>query len=273
MTVNGSRVKAARGTIRFDMGKCNSSLTRVQPVFNALYDRDPTGQSWLPFLLALGSRSSGAFLDLGDLIGPPKYEFDADPDPRYLLWLVSNPDRLTSPDGRYWRRWSAPTQRARRKLLKGDPKTRFGAMANLALRQPPPRRAWWRLEGVTKVDCALVTARAVIFVEGKRTEQGASNDVLWYSGRNQVLRNLDCLRETAFRARIPTYYVLLVVERNLCPPGSARWVQLQQVTAPETVESSFPHLSATERELIMQQFLGHTTWEEIAGKFGLTISS
>ena len=74
------------------MGKYNSSMTRVRPVFNALYDRDPTGRSWLPFLLALGSRSSGTFPDLGDLIGPPKYEFEADPDPRYLLWLVSNPD-------------------------------------------------------------------------------------------------------------------------------------------------------------------------------------
>ncbi|MCI0354659.1 MAG: hypothetical protein L0099_06435, partial [Acidobacteria bacterium] len=253
-------------------GKYNSSLTRVQPVFDALHHRDPTGRSWLAFLLALGSRSCGTTVaDIGDLTGPPQYEFEADPDPRYLLWLASNPDRLVSPDRAHWRRWSARTQRARRRLLKGEPRFRFGAMTDLVLRYPPPRRAWWRLEGSTKVDCALATEDALIFVEGKRTELSASKDVLWYRGRNQILRNLDCAREMAFRAKIPNYYVLLVVEGNLCQPGSARWTELQQITAPETVESSFPHLNPADREEIMRQFLGYTTWEEIAGTFGLTL--
>jgi len=41
------------------MGTYDSSRTRVAPVFDALMDRDPTGQTWLLPLLELGSRSVG----------------------------------------------------------------------------------------------------------------------------------------------------------------------------------------------------------------------
>ena len=39
------------------MGKKNSSLTRVQPVFDALLDRDATGRSWLPDVLGIAPRN------------------------------------------------------------------------------------------------------------------------------------------------------------------------------------------------------------------------
>jgi hypothetical protein len=39
------------------MGEYNSSVTRVWPVFDSLFGRDPTGTTWLPMLLKLGSRA------------------------------------------------------------------------------------------------------------------------------------------------------------------------------------------------------------------------
>ena len=41
-------------------GPHDSSLTRVQPVFNQLVRLDPTGRRWLGSLLALGSRATVA---------------------------------------------------------------------------------------------------------------------------------------------------------------------------------------------------------------------
>jgi hypothetical protein len=35
------------------VGKYDSSMTRVKPVFDHLYSGDPTGESWLPKLLRL----------------------------------------------------------------------------------------------------------------------------------------------------------------------------------------------------------------------------
>lgn len=35
------------------MGVCDSSRTRVAPVFNHLYCRDTSGRTWLPDLLSL----------------------------------------------------------------------------------------------------------------------------------------------------------------------------------------------------------------------------
>lgn len=40
------------------MGVNDSSRTRVVPVFNALMDRDPTGDTWISRLLRLGSRAA-----------------------------------------------------------------------------------------------------------------------------------------------------------------------------------------------------------------------
>jgi hypothetical protein len=39
------------------MGEYNSSVTRVWPVFDWLFQDDPTGAKWLPPLLKLGSRA------------------------------------------------------------------------------------------------------------------------------------------------------------------------------------------------------------------------
>ena len=39
------------------MGQYNSSLTRVQPVFEALRARDPTGAPWLPQLWQLAAET------------------------------------------------------------------------------------------------------------------------------------------------------------------------------------------------------------------------
>jgi hypothetical protein len=40
------------------MGEYNSTVTRVWPIFDCLLHNDPTGTTWLPSLLKLGSRST-----------------------------------------------------------------------------------------------------------------------------------------------------------------------------------------------------------------------
>jgi len=65
------------------MGRFNSSLTRVKPTFNALYKKDPTGQTWLLDLLRLGNRDENQLPELGVLQRPPAYEFCADPPKQF----------------------------------------------------------------------------------------------------------------------------------------------------------------------------------------------
>ena len=71
------------------MGKFDSSLTRVQPVFNALYEKDPIGKSWVSALLQLGSCSKQATIpDTIPLRQPPVFELSADPPKSFLKWLI-----------------------------------------------------------------------------------------------------------------------------------------------------------------------------------------
>ena len=79
------------------MGAYDSSRTRVEPVFDALMDPDPSGQDWLLPLLQLGSRSLGRLDDLTKAALIPahprwwgKNERRLNPPKSLLRWLVAN---------------------------------------------------------------------------------------------------------------------------------------------------------------------------------------
>lgn len=178
----------------------DSSLTRVQPVVSALAQR--AAPSWLLRLVRLGSRASR--LDLPDvtasLASPPAFEYPCLAPEDLLRWMITNPSRLD---------WSklersnlAPsTIEKRRALRDGDMVVMQEALALLQAKGRRPGSGQWHvLEGVTKVDCALFGEDVTIFVEGKRTEPHLTEDVSWLRGRDQVVRNLDCLRADPRRA-------------------------------------------------------------------------
>jgi hypothetical protein len=256
------------------LGKFDSSKTRVQPVFEALYWQDTTGEMWLSRLLQLAERSMGPEAvaitpDLGQLVAPPQFEFAAHPPRAYLEWLINHPEELTDPPEAEWKKWHARTQEKRRALLAGNRAVRAEAIAELEKRRRLPQRAWWRLEGVTRVDCGLLTPSAVIFVEGKRTEMGPSKKVTWYEKRNQVLRVLDCASSFARRTDRQHYFVILVVERDLVEQDPVRRSEIQAVTSAEAVRGSLPHLTTEHRTEMLSHYLGMTTWQTIVESFDL----
>jgi len=254
------------------MGKCDSSKTRVQPVFNALYWQDASGETWLRPLLEMARREAGAETiavppNLGRLASL-HFEFPADPPRAYLRWLVEHPQDLSSPPESEWRKWSRRTQERRRALLAGDSVAQAEAIAQLN-RSRLPRRAWWRFEGVTYVDCALLTPSEAVFVEGKRTEIGPSRSVAWYPHRNQVLRVLDCAAAFAKQTGRPHFFVVLVVERGLVEDDLERQTEIEAVTWSETVRQSLSHLTDHEREDLLAHYLGTCTWQDIVETFDL----
>ena len=252
------------------MGKYDSSLTRVQPVFNALYEKDPIGKSWVSALLHLGSRSKQATIpEIIPLRQPPVFEFSADPPKSFLKYLINNPSKLSSPTSSYWNQCSVNTREKRKALLAGDVPTQTEAIQKIDGVKKLQSKVWWRLEGVTQVDCALIAENTVIFIEGKRTERGASKNIIWYQHRNQVLRNLDCAAEYADQNGLQNYFVMLVVEKRLTENDPVRKGEIKQVLLPETIESSLPHLTANQRKEIMTHYLGWTTWEDIVAELGL----
>jgi hypothetical protein len=264
------------------MGKFNSSVTRVWPVFDTLFSCDPTGSTWLNALLKLGHLSDNASAsifetnalllpELGlftlDMPGPlarelgsermnrhgkirTAFERDIPPSKEFLRWLINHPDRLVWPcdSSSQRRRFSERTTELREKLMDGDRNTQQAALGELErCGAYGSRRRWWAFEGFTSVDCLLETKDLLVFIEGKRTE-GISKSTDWFPLRNQVLRNLEVAREMAGESK--EYAVLLCAEKHLDLPENS-W------------QESLPHCSEREVADLKRHYLGCATWDQI----------
>jgi hypothetical protein len=255
------------------MGVHDSSQTRVKPVLDCLFDSDATG-SWLLPLLRLSSMSHQLppDFDPGLLTRPPQYEFPASPTHSFLHFLLSNPSGLSKPPEKVWEKWSFATQAKRRALLAGDTSAQQEGLQLLGVAKKFSGQSWWRLEGVTKVDCALFTDNTVVFIEGKRTEIGPSRDVTWWTGRNQVIRNLECALSLAEATGRKYALGLLIVEEGLCGAGTDRARHIDSIIDPKVVQDSLPHLDAEARNRIMACYVGTTSWQAIVRRFSLNPS-
>lgn len=264
------------------MGDFNSSVTRVWPVFDCMFQQDSTGMAWLPSLLKLGSRAGRvrqqihsnpgpllpelARIDLAlpgpvkKAIGPERstrierirnaYEAEIPPSSAFLRWMLEHPHQLTWPKGRKGIDlvFSRSTQRSRKHFLDGDPQTRDEALAQLSrLGAIGSRRKWWAFEGFTSVDCRLETESLLLLIEGKRTEP-ISNSTNWFPGRNQVIRNLEVAQALAGDQK--NFAVLLCAETPVELPDDA-W------------RRSLPHFSPIEIQDLKSHYLGCTTWSTI----------
>lgn len=260
------------------MGKFDSSLTRVQPVFKALYEMDRSGESWLRQFLEMAARKTRPepveiLPSLGHLLVPPCFELLVDPPRPYLRWLIEHPKDLVWPGEEAWSKWAQETQEKRRALREDDPAVQAEALYELETCQCLPRGVWWRFEGITHVDSALLTPSTVIFVEGKRTEMGPSKSVTWYPHRNQVLRVLDCAAAFAQQTGRPRFFVVLVVEKGLVESDPDRQAAVEAVISPRTVQGSLPHLTDEERAELLSHYLGTTTWQAIVECFDLGLEA
>lgn len=262
------------------MGRYDSTQTRVAPVFDILFARDPSGASWLAPLLGLPRRPDGA--NASRPITPPlqmwgwgAHECRLSPPRRLLHWLV---DHVIAPADK------PPTNRARSlagqripgsvregavgrdtgaraRLLAGDPATR--QLAHARIDAGPAHRAWYVLEGRSQPDVVLATRDAVVVIEGKRTESGPTVRTKWLPGRDQMLRHLDAAFEIAANRRLYGFYIVesLGGDTEVVPK---HWREAARVVnESKTVAEALPHRTAAEREVIAAAYLGVTTWQAV----------
>jgi hypothetical protein len=151
------------------------------------------------------------------------------------------------------------TTRNRQALLDGDEAVLLEALRRLEKSRRSKR--WWVFEGTTEVDCALFAERVTVFIEGKRTEKSLTDRIEWDPKRQQVCRNLDCLRALEHRAE--QYFVLLIVEQGkpLCDLAAAF------DRAFDNARESWPHLTEEKARELWGHYLGYTTWQQICERF------
>jgi hypothetical protein len=261
------------------MGAENSSLTRVQPILNALLDGWPDGEPWLGELwqIATLTRPGAAIprpLALGRLLpnetpedrGARKgrvFERIVAPPGAFLRWLLENPTRMQVSDPANYGATSEKARAWRRRLFSRDSKLVAEAQREglKQLEKCGPQgsgREWWAFEGFTHFDACLITDRIVLFVEGKRTET-VSPSTLWFKQRSQLWRNVEAAEQFA---QGKDFGVILAVESG--PDGLAGLAD-----AEKSLDPSYPHLSPARRAELFRNLLGFVTWPEIVTRFGL----
>ena len=254
-------------------------------MFRQLLAKDPSGTSWLSQVLQLSDSSglsettrseTGTVLPAvskkrrytdpvqGNIELERCFEFSVAPGRRFLRWLLENPDRMTWPVSAGQRKsYSATTQARREGLIghKGDSvqkQAQASALRSLNRHGPEKsRRQWWAFEGFTEVDCCLETDRLVLLIEGKRTES-LSESTAWYSGRNQLHRNLEAARDLAAGRE---FGVLVIGEDEIAE------------TALGSSERGLPHLNTAERAELMSHYLGTLTWSQVCEVTGIDYRS
>ncbi|MBX3159117.1 MAG: hypothetical protein KF773_24325, partial [Deltaproteobacteria bacterium] len=173
-----------------------------------------------------------------------------------LRWMIQNPSRLD---------WStleesglaSSTLQKRRALRGGSEPVMHEALELLATRRRPGPGQWHVLEGVTKVDCALLGEDLTVFIEGKRTEPRLTERASWLNGRDQVIRNLDCLRVEPRRAA--HWLSLMVVDAGSTAEADARRLDLGGAR----LAAAVPHLSTEAANDLWSHYAGYTTWQAI----------
>jgi hypothetical protein len=260
----------------------NSSLTRVRPYFRETFCQDHTGSIWLPQLLSIVHNnqdyahhlSSLNCMIFSELLGKRIYsdkiikkislekcfEYSLPPTRIFLQWLIEHHDKLTWPrHGRKERQYGDSTQAHRENLLGRNGKTKQIDARNTALNLLSEngtlgsKRKWWAFEGFTEVDCLLETDDFLLGIEGKRTEK-VSPATHWYPKRNQIIRNLEVLKE---KAGTKEYAILLMNEDGKDPITDTY------------VVNSLPHYSEQEIAEIKKHYLGAVSWRQACKAVGL----
>jgi hypothetical protein len=261
------------------MADSDSSLTRVQPVFNELLDRSIDGDPWLGELWELAARSrAGAAMPRPRQIGklePLETPFDRPsrlgkifertvaPPVDFLRWLIAHPDRMHVRDPINFGAKSETSREWRSKLFSGDAllvsEAQQEAERQLAKRAAQRgRQKWWAFEGFSRIDCGLITDKCVLFIEGKRTET-ISPSTLWFEQRSQLWRNVEVAREFAGAKQ---FGVVLALESE--QEGVAALDASAQSLVP-----SYPHLLPEQQSELQRHLLGFVTWAAIVSHFAL----
>ena len=247
------------------LGKFNSSVTRVAPVFGRLFASDASGATWLPTLLHVGPgfRAASASRVDAKLVDGHRPTWGEDelalPAPLALLEhlvLTITPGQVAASGDQ------GEVLAIRRKLAARDAETIGVAIDQL--RAGARGRQWCVLEGASRPDATLEMRDAVLVVEGKRTERTCTSTTKWMGARSQLIRHMDAAMES-YPGK--TILGLLIVEgdggADAVEP-SVHWMgEASAQIAPELLRASLPHRSPAERDRIASGVLGVTTWQRL----------
>jgi hypothetical protein len=242
----------------------DSSVTRVAPVFDRLYERDPSGRLWLQPLLELPERGPIAprtnFPDLEPLREARwgGNEISLPVPPALLQWLAVH---VEAPHNQPTLGPSGPrTFQRRPALLANDASVQAEALA--LLHYGAGAELWSVLEHDSRPDIYLETDSLIVVIEGKRDDRGPTTYTTWMKARHQMLRYLDAAWERRAGKCVVGFFIVEGVGEEGVLTNAWQRAPAATVNATALAES-LPHRGPEDRAAIAQCFIGITTWQAV----------
>jgi hypothetical protein len=195
---------------------------------------------------------------LGEPTPDAWFEYRLAPSKSFLEWLIRNPGALNWPDN---------GKETYGNLAQSKREDWFGCQGEISQNEAIDEaldhlmqigadssfKKWWAFEGFTMMDCLLETDDFLLGIEGKRTDK-VSPATHWYPKRNQIIRNLEVLKE---KAGTKEYALLLMSENGKDP------------ITDNDFDISLPHYSEQEIAEIKTHYFGAVSWRQACEAVGL----
>lgn len=227
------------------MGEKDSSLTRVQPVFDYINKNSDNLNKFL-------SLFSKKVIIKNDIL-EYKYGYDEKAIPpvnSLLVWCINNIDKLNNNEFEKLQNSCSETDRKRYLLFKNNAETKKEALEKLK-EKCIPQKGWYIFEGYTKPDIYIETENIILIGEGKRTEPELTNYTKWMPHRDQLIRHIDSVID-----RPKKVYSFLIVEDK-------EMYDVNQYYKDAVYKDSLPHRNSEDIQKIKDTYIGCTTWKEI----------
>ena len=189
------------------MGEKNSSLTRVQPVFDYInLDIQKLNQFFSLFDKKVSITSKILFCKYGEneaSIKPPK---------ELLLWCINNIDKLNSVEFEKIKESDSTINRKRYALYTNDPATKQKALTELK-NEHLPEKAWFIFEGYTHPDIYIETKNEIFIGEAKRTESILTTSTTWMIERDQLIRHIDSVIDS--KKKVYSFFIFQYYHQSM----------------------------------------------------------
>ena len=243
------------------MGKRNSSLTRVKPLFDFIKsDIDKLNRFFELFENTNKRVKQNSLIEIRygnneKKIPPPK---------SLLIWMLQNLNDLNKVNNYGVSNISSETYKKRSELFSGNTKLIDEAINTIKTKTKLPERDWYIFEGNTFPDIFIETTDSIFIGEAKRTEKDITTKTIWLNQRDQLIRHIDSLLDLP--KPIYSFYIL---EKEEYLKGTYK-KRMELYSKKNYFKENLKHRDDSTIERAINSFIGFVFWEDIADCFDIS---
>lgn len=243
------------------MGKRNSSLTRVKPLFDFINSDIDKLNRFLELFEKTNKRVKQNFLIE---IRYGQNEKKIPPPKSILIWMLQNLNTLNKVKNYGVKNIDSETYKKRSELFSGNIKLIDEAINAIKTKTKIPDKGWYIFEGNTFPDIFIETSDSIFIGEAKRTENDITTKTIWLNQRDQLVRHIDSLLDQP--KPIYSFYIL---EKEEYLKGT--YIKRMELYSKKYYfKENLKHRDDKTIERAFNSFIGFIFWENIADCFEIT---